>query len=71
MGVAQDDNIKPFQKLLMSKGLEGRGGSGWTSHDILITHVTQFLGHSARNTRTCKMDETIGDGFLRILLKVR
>jgi hypothetical protein len=40
MGVAEDDDLKPLQKLLMGKGLEGWGGSGLRFVMIfLITHV--------------------------------
>jgi hypothetical protein len=41
MGVAEDDDFKPFQKLLMGKGLEGGRRRGWDIVMVfLITHVT-------------------------------
>ena len=46
MGVAEDDDLEPLQKLLMGKGLEGRRGSGLGIVMILlIAHVTQPLGN--------------------------
>jgi len=41
MGVAEDDDLKPFQKFLMGKSPEGWGGS-WLFFVmiLLITHVT-------------------------------
>jgi len=66
MGVAEDDNLKPFQKLLMGKRSEGRGRSGLPFVMIfLITHIAQLLGNLPRNPWTGKMDETIGQRVLK------
>jgi hypothetical protein len=41
MGVAENNDLKPFQKLLMGKGLEGGRRRGWDIVMVfLIAHVT-------------------------------
>jgi len=40
MGVAEDDDLKPLQKLPMGKGLEGWRGDVLTIVIFLIAHVT-------------------------------
>jgi hypothetical protein len=41
MGVAENDDLEPFYKLLMGKSLKGGRGRGWNIVMVfLITHVT-------------------------------
>jgi hypothetical protein len=49
MGVAKDDNLKPFQKLLMGKGLEGWRGDVLIIMIFLITHIAQLSGDPPGN----------------------
>ena len=49
MGVAEDDDLKPFQKLLMGKGLEGWRRSVLIIMIFLITHIAQLSGDPPGN----------------------
>ena len=44
MGMAEDDNLKPFQKLPMGKGLEGWRRRVLIIMIFLITHIAQLSG---------------------------
>ena len=68
MGVAEDDNLKPLQKLPSGKGLEGRRrGRLGLMMILLIACVAHPLGHSAGNPGAYEMDQTIGPGVFENL----
>jgi hypothetical protein len=61
MGVAEDNDFKPFQELTMGKGLEGRRGNGRnTDMDFLVTPVTQLPCDPATKAGAREMNEIIG-----------
>ena len=49
MGVAKDDNLKAFQKLLMGKGLERWGRDVLIIVIFLIAHIAQLSGDPPGN----------------------
>ena len=63
MGVAEDDNLEPLQKLPTGKGFEGRrGGRLGLVMILLIACVAHPLGHSPGNPGAYEMDQAIGPG---------
>ena len=68
MGVAEDDNLEPLQKLPTGKGFEGRrGGRLGLVMILLIACVAHPLGNFPGNPGTYEMDQTIGPGVFENL----
>jgi hypothetical protein len=62
MGMAENNNLKPFQKFSVGKGLEGggRGGLMMAVMIFLVTHVAHPLGNPAGKFWPHILDESIG-----------
>ena len=61
MGVAEDDDFKPFKELTMGKDPKGRRrGKSDTDMKFLVTPVVQLPGNPAGKAGPRKMNEMIG-----------
>jgi hypothetical protein len=70
VGMAQDDDFKPFQKLLMSKDPESRRGfRGLLQMILLVAQLAHPSGDPPREPGACQIHQTIGPSVLQDLPK--